>query len=513
MTMQNQKKLTVGRSMVEMLGVLAIIGVLSIGGIMGFRRAMDTHHVNTLMNDVSLLGMAVATRDQIVEDADCHNYEEQNFSIPVDFATCKATFGHDDLVVLNVTYSDNMPDRVIHMIENRCTQGVYVSTGATQFIVGPHGWDCELGAAAGGGEEPQQPEEEDDDWECVTAGDCHGYDEQDCINHRCRLCPDPTQVGPEGLSKACCDAYKYRFVIWSGDRCVWDTEDVSENWKCDPHERMHYYDSTRDRYVTTCSICMSSSHVRTDVAGELWCCAENESKSACCSAIGKTWCEKLGACVSNSSDCDAKCVPYTQLSGGCTCDKSLNVVDPATNNTVNSFCCNSAYDTNGACCDAVGGFWGGYYNDTGTCYSEQLPGPEEKCVYIVWGSSNANTVCCEKGTSDKACCESAGGTVTWCEDQQMCASGSSTCQYFCHPYTRSNDCYCSASTIEVSSPNVPNQPYCCSSMQTFQACCEAMGFTWTGDSANNGQCLSPTDPAAIDYVQQGYDDYSCDNDV
>ena len=30
-----------GRSMVEMLGVLAIIGVLSIGGIAGYRAAME----------------------------------------------------------------------------------------------------------------------------------------------------------------------------------------------------------------------------------------------------------------------------------------------------------------------------------------------------------------------------------------------------------------------------------------------------------------------------------------
>ena len=31
-----------GRSMVEMLGVLAIIGVLSVGGVAGYHYAMDT---------------------------------------------------------------------------------------------------------------------------------------------------------------------------------------------------------------------------------------------------------------------------------------------------------------------------------------------------------------------------------------------------------------------------------------------------------------------------------------
>ena len=42
-----------GRSMVEMLGVLAIIGVLSVGGIAAFSAAMDTHHVNEILYDIS----------------------------------------------------------------------------------------------------------------------------------------------------------------------------------------------------------------------------------------------------------------------------------------------------------------------------------------------------------------------------------------------------------------------------------------------------------------------------
>ena len=40
------KKLESGRSMVEMLGVLAIIGVLSVGGIAGYSLAMRRHRAN-----------------------------------------------------------------------------------------------------------------------------------------------------------------------------------------------------------------------------------------------------------------------------------------------------------------------------------------------------------------------------------------------------------------------------------------------------------------------------------
>ena len=42
-----------GRSMIEMLGVLAIIGVLSVGGIMAFRVAMNKHKNNTILNGLS----------------------------------------------------------------------------------------------------------------------------------------------------------------------------------------------------------------------------------------------------------------------------------------------------------------------------------------------------------------------------------------------------------------------------------------------------------------------------
>ena len=46
-----------GRSMVEMLGTLAIIGVLSIGGIMGYSHAMDKYHANTIINNINLTAM------------------------------------------------------------------------------------------------------------------------------------------------------------------------------------------------------------------------------------------------------------------------------------------------------------------------------------------------------------------------------------------------------------------------------------------------------------------------
>ncbi len=44
-----------GRSMIEMLGVLAIIGVLSVGGIAGYSKAMEKFKINKATEDYSYL--------------------------------------------------------------------------------------------------------------------------------------------------------------------------------------------------------------------------------------------------------------------------------------------------------------------------------------------------------------------------------------------------------------------------------------------------------------------------
>ena len=43
-----------GRSMIEMLGVLAIIGVLSVGGIAGYSKAMAKYRSNKVMEQISM---------------------------------------------------------------------------------------------------------------------------------------------------------------------------------------------------------------------------------------------------------------------------------------------------------------------------------------------------------------------------------------------------------------------------------------------------------------------------
>ncbi len=55
------KAVSSGRSMIEMLGVLAIIGVLSVGGIAGYSKAMEKIHVNKIVNMISDISATIKT--------------------------------------------------------------------------------------------------------------------------------------------------------------------------------------------------------------------------------------------------------------------------------------------------------------------------------------------------------------------------------------------------------------------------------------------------------------------
>jgi len=59
-----------GRSMIEMLGVLAIIGVLSIGGLLGYRRAVNNHQANTILDDANRLAFVIMENDRAYETND-----------------------------------------------------------------------------------------------------------------------------------------------------------------------------------------------------------------------------------------------------------------------------------------------------------------------------------------------------------------------------------------------------------------------------------------------------------
>ena len=67
-----------GRSMVEMLGVLALIGVLSVMGIYGYTFAMRKHRANEIMQTATMLTIMAHAANR--GDGDCIKLSDSNLT-------------------------------------------------------------------------------------------------------------------------------------------------------------------------------------------------------------------------------------------------------------------------------------------------------------------------------------------------------------------------------------------------------------------------------------------------
>ena len=123
-------KTETGRSMVEMLGTLAIIGVLSIGGIAGYKYGMDKYRANQTINDVMLMGVDIITQ------------LSQNRGTPTlsaDWGT-KTTAGYDFTVVPNPENETQygiqitgVPSSICKMVGDGLKQTVAVYVGNEDY--------------------------------------------------------------------------------------------------------------------------------------------------------------------------------------------------------------------------------------------------------------------------------------------------------------------------------------------------------------------------------------------
>ena len=73
---RKKKKTLHGRSMVEMLGVIAIVGVLSVGGLFGIRLGIEKYRTSITLKDIEM--MALATADYYKNDKDATAVNEDD---------------------------------------------------------------------------------------------------------------------------------------------------------------------------------------------------------------------------------------------------------------------------------------------------------------------------------------------------------------------------------------------------------------------------------------------------
>ena len=121
------KNLESGRSMVEMLGTLAIIGVLSVGAIAGYSYGMDKYRANQTINDIMLMGVDIIT-------------QTSRGAVPTlsEWGT-KTTAGYDFSVKTNPTDAtksgivvDGVPSRVCQMVGDALKTQATVYVGNTE---------------------------------------------------------------------------------------------------------------------------------------------------------------------------------------------------------------------------------------------------------------------------------------------------------------------------------------------------------------------------------------------
>ncbi len=105
------KKLESGRSMVEMLGVLAIIGVLSVGGIAGYTLSMRRHRANGVADTAAKLALVAysACQNKILSNSwsDVNNCDSTS---GVGMTPDSAGLGSLPSGVSNMTVSDIVAD-------------------------------------------------------------------------------------------------------------------------------------------------------------------------------------------------------------------------------------------------------------------------------------------------------------------------------------------------------------------------------------------------------------------
>lgn len=122
-----------GRSMVEMLGTLAIMGVLSVGGIVGYSYAMNKYRASTTLNDVNLRMIDVVT--QVSQD-------RTNLKLSDEWGT-KGQIGYPISLFQNVDLEpsimvEEVPSEVCRMIlkDSANTQDIFVGKQETDSING-----------------------------------------------------------------------------------------------------------------------------------------------------------------------------------------------------------------------------------------------------------------------------------------------------------------------------------------------------------------------------------------
>ena len=171
-----------GRSMVEMLGVLAIIGVLSVGGVAGYTTAMNKHRANELLQQASLRAVVVSTQLQMgivpptLGEFTQNKFSGGTFSTEVTVNVKRNLFTFTLNEVPSAVCNQMMQMRPGNMLMSDCSDSgeVALSLSYDTLLNTPNTPDKCAGVDVGecGVCDPETGEVSDDNSKCPSGGAC-----------------------------------------------------------------------------------------------------------------------------------------------------------------------------------------------------------------------------------------------------------------------------------------------------------------------------------------------------
>ena len=101
-----------GRSMVEILGVLAIVGVLSVGSVWGLRMALDKNTSNEITHEITQRAVLISSLKQHGQEVTLDEFKDLPFT-----EKYNVQYNDEEGGFFSLTLQD-VPDKVVKNIEN-----------------------------------------------------------------------------------------------------------------------------------------------------------------------------------------------------------------------------------------------------------------------------------------------------------------------------------------------------------------------------------------------------------
>ena len=186
----------IGRSMVEMLGTLSVIGVLSVGGIMGYKFAVDKYQANQTINDINLRALDILIQQSENKPISLDEWENMATIFPIELVFDGETTEERALIqVSNVPQNvckilvNDMKSRSEVSINGYITEdGSNIDCTATNTLAFYFGNNEPCGSAYCTPQAPYCYQETQTCKPCITAGQCSS-EKPICNNFQCEACP------------------------------------------------------------------------------------------------------------------------------------------------------------------------------------------------------------------------------------------------------------------------------------------------------------------------------------